>query len=46
MKTMINPKILILPDIHGRKFYSKAFARYRETDKDIERDALKVFEAI
>ena len=24
MKTMINPKILILPDIHGRKFYCKA----------------------
>ena len=46
MKTMINPKILILPDIHGRKFYCKAFARYREIDKDIKRDALKVFEAI
>ena len=44
--TMINPKILILPDIHGRKFYCKAFARYREIDKDIKRDALKVFEAI
>ena len=25
---------------------SKAFARYREIDKDIKRDALKVFEAI
>ena len=22
--TMINPKILILPDIHGRKFYCNA----------------------
>ena len=22
--TMINPKILILPDIHGRTFYQKA----------------------
>ena len=22
--TMINPKILILPDIHGRKFYCEA----------------------
>jgi hypothetical protein len=22
--TMINPKILILPDIHGRTFYKKA----------------------
>ena len=45
-QVMINPKILILPDIHGRKFYRKAFARYREIDKDIKRDALKVFEAI
>ena len=45
-KVMINPKILILPDIHGRKFYCKAFARYREIDKDIKRDVLKVFEAI
>jgi len=25
---------------------NKAFARYREIDKDIKRDALKVFEAI
>ena len=44
--TMNNPKILILPDIHGRKFYRKAFARYREIDKDIKHDAVKVFEAI
>ena len=46
MKAMINPKILILPDKHGRKFYCNAFACYREIDKDIKRDALKVFEAI
>ena len=30
----------------GHKEGSKAFARYREIDKDIKRDALKVFEAI
>jgi hypothetical protein len=30
----------------GHKEGSKAFARYREIDKDIKRDALKVFETI
>ena len=30
----------------GHKEGSKAFARYREIDKDVKRDALKVFEAI
>ena len=32
--------------LSGHKEGSKAFARYREIDKDIKRDALKVFEAI
>ena len=32
--------------LSGYKEGSKAFARYREIDKDIKRDALKVFEAI
>ena len=31
---MINPKILILPDIHGRKFYQKALAV--AVDKGVE----------
>ena len=32
--------------LSGHKEGSKAFARYREIDKDIKRDALKVFEAM
>ena len=32
--------------LSAHKEGSKAFARYREIDKDIKRDALKVFEAI
>ena len=31
---MINPKILILPDIHGRAFYQKALSE--AVDKDAE----------
>ena len=36
----------IVASMSGHKEGSKAFARYREIDKDIKRDALKVFEAI
>ncbi|MDD5892694.1 MAG: hypothetical protein PUC72_09235 [Bacteroidales bacterium] len=36
----------IVASMSGHKDGSKAFARYREIDKDINRDALKVFEAI
>ena len=36
----------IVASMSGHKEGSKAFARYREIDKDIRRDALKVFEAI
>ena len=36
----------IIASMSGHKEGSKAFARYREIDKDIKRDALKVFEAI
>ena len=36
----------IVASMIGHKEGSKAFARYREIDKDIKRDALKVFEAI
>ena len=36
----------IVASMSGHKEGSKAFARYHEIDKDIKRDALKVFEAI
>lgn len=36
----------IVASMSGHKEGSKAFARYREIDKDIKRDALKVFEAV
>ena len=36
----------IVASMSGHKEGSKALARYREIDKDIKRDALKVFEAI
>ena len=36
----------IVASMSGHKEGSKAFARYGEIDKDIKRDALKVFEAI
>ena len=36
----------IVASMSGHKEGSKAFARYRVIDKDIKRDALKVFEAI
>ena len=36
----------IVASMSGHKEGSKAFARYREIDKDIKRDAMKVFEAI
>ena len=36
----------IVASMSGHKEGSKAFARYREIDKDIKRDALKGFEAI
>ncbi len=36
----------IVASMSGHKEGTKAFARYREIDKDIKRDALKVFEAI
>ncbi len=39
-------KDYIVASMSGHKEGSKAFARYREIDKDIKRDALKVFEAI
>ena len=39
-------QIRLLCALSGHKEGSKAFARYREIDKDIKRDALKVFEAI
>ena len=38
--------IRLLCALSGHKEGSRAFARYREIDKDIKRDALKVFEAI
>ena len=36
----------IVASMSGHKEGSKAFALYREIDKDIKRDALKAFEAI
>ena len=42
----VNPVASLICPLTGHKEGSKAFARYREIDKDIKRDALKVFEAI
>jgi hypothetical protein len=36
----------IVASMSGHMECSKAFARYREIDKDIKRDPLKVFEAM
>ena len=43
-KNVKDPNLVCALTCH--KEGSKDFARYREIDKDIKRDALKVFEAI
>ena len=42
----VNPVAILICPLTGHKEVRKAFARYCEIDKDVKRDALKVFEAI